>query len=76
MGSFLTLEGRPLNAFSSKEHLTMSQVINDLKEEASHDEQAIDIDPVAEKRLIRKIDLYLMPSAFVLYLFSYVVREC
>ncbi|CAI7646470.1 unnamed protein product [Penicillium pancosmium] len=53
----------------------MSQVINDLKAEASHDEQAIDIDPVAEKRLVRKIDLYLMPSAFVLYLFSYVDRS-
>jgi hypothetical protein len=37
-------------------------------------EEVIPIDPKAEKKLVRKIDLYLMPSVFVLYLFSYVVR--
>jgi len=33
------------------------------------------IDPIAEKKLVRKIDLYLMPSIFVLYLFSFVVSQ-
>lgn len=33
------------------------------------------IDPVEEKKLVRKIDLFLMPSIFVLYLFSFVVSE-
>lgn len=31
------------------------------------------VDADAEKRLVRKIDLYLMPSIFILYLFSYMV---
>lgn len=52
----------------------MSKAVENLKVEAFHHEQVIDIDPAAEKRLVRKIDLYLMPSVFVLYLFSYVVR--
>lgn len=41
------------------------------KMETVHEETAVD--PVAEKKLLRKIDLYLMPSVFILYLFSYVV---
>lgn len=54
----------------------MSQAqFEDIKAEAFHDERPIDIDPIAERRLVRKIDLYLMPSVFVLYLFSYVVSD-
>ncbi|KAJ5690040.1 hypothetical protein N7462_004432 [Penicillium macrosclerotiorum] len=45
------------------------------KDKPVHDERAVEIDPAAEKRLVRKIDLYLMPSVFVLYLFSYVDRS-
>ena len=33
------------------------------------------VDEETEKKLVRKIDLYLMPSVFVLYLFSYVVCQ-
>lgn len=54
----------------------MSDAAEDVKAEASHAErisELITIDPVDEKNLVRKIDLYLMPSVFVLYLFSYVV---
>ncbi|KAJ5897146.1 Major facilitator superfamily domain general substrate transporter [Penicillium tannophilum] len=55
----------------------MSDAAEDVKAEASHAErisELITIDPVDEKNLVRKIDLYLMPSVFVLYLFSYVDR--
>lgn len=45
---------------------------------------AVDFSPEEERKLVRKIDLYLMPAIFVLYLFSFVVspnhfqtrREC
>ena len=30
----------------------------------------------AEKKLVRKIDLYLMSTIWILYLFSYMVRSC
>lgn len=33
----------------------------------------MEIDVAAEKLLVRKIDMYLMPAIFVLYLFSFVV---
>ncbi|KAJ5695899.1 hypothetical protein N7536_006311 [Penicillium majusculum] len=33
----------------------------------------VDLD--AEKKLVRKVDLYLMPSIFILYLFSYMDRS-
>ncbi|KUJ24007.1 MFS general substrate transporter [Mollisia scopiformis] len=33
------------------------------------------IDPVEEKKVLRKIDLYLMPSIFILYLFSFIDRS-
>jgi hypothetical protein len=55
----------------------MSLSMEDGKLQAIHSkngEEVIPIDPKAEKKLVRKIDLYLMPSVFVLYLFSYVVR--
>lgn len=35
--------------------------------------RCIIIDADAEKKLVQKIDLYLMPSVFILYLFSYMV---
>jgi hypothetical protein len=47
-----------------------------VKADIVHEENAFalaDIDADAEKKLVRKIDLYLMPSVFVLYLLSYVV---
>lgn len=53
----------------------MSKASEDLKAEVFHDENVEEIDPIAEKKLIRKIDLHLMPSVFILYLFSYVVGE-
>jgi hypothetical protein len=35
--------------------------------------RCIIVDADVEKKLVRKIDLYLMPSIFILYLFSYMV---
>ncbi|CAG8130231.1 unnamed protein product [Penicillium nalgiovense] len=37
--------------------------------------RCIIVDADAEKKLVRKIDLYLMPSIFILYLFSYMDRS-
>lgn len=54
----------------------MSQSTDLCKAEASHHEHNIElgeIDPGAEKRLVRKIDLFLMPSVFILYILSYMV---
>lgn len=51
----------------------MSLTVDDVKAETFHDEHIEDVDPIAEKKLIRKIDIHLMPSVFILYLFSYVV---
>jgi hypothetical protein len=56
----------------------MSSIREDVKADTVHAEYPIaatSIDPVAERKLVRKIDLYLMPSVFVLYLFSYVVSR-
>lgn len=33
-----------------------------------------DIDPEEEKRLLRKIDLYLLPCIWIMYLLSYMDR--
>jgi hypothetical protein len=60
----------------------------DFKQDAVHHEKAVlhddpDLKLVAtpfeekteeEKKLVRKIDLYLMPTIWVLYCFSYMVR--
>jgi hypothetical protein len=57
----------------------MSSTNEEDKVEAVHTEVSsniVAIDPVAERKLLWKIDLYLMPSFFVLYLFSYVVSVC
>ncbi|KAJ5101919.1 Major facilitator superfamily domain general substrate transporter [Penicillium alfredii] len=57
----------------------MSLGAEDVKPKAFHAEEgtreSIAVDPVAEKKLVRKIDLHLMPSVFILYLFSYVDRS-
>ncbi|CAG8296888.1 unnamed protein product [Penicillium nalgiovense] len=37
--------------------------------------RCIIVDADIEKKLVRKIDLYLMPSIFILYLFSYMDRS-
>jgi hypothetical protein len=61
----------------------------DIKQDAVHNEKAISAeDPDSklvaspfeekteeEKKLVRKIDLYLMPTIWVLYCFSYMVRR-
>lgn len=56
----------------------MSLFIENSKTEALHSENVAEcsmVDAEAEKKLVRKIDLYLMPSVFILYLFSYVVCQ-
>ncbi|KAJ5370665.1 uncharacterized protein N7496_006757 [Penicillium cataractarum] len=45
------------------------------QKEVFHNENVEEIDPIAEKKLIRKIDLHLMSSVFILYLFSCVDRS-
>jgi hypothetical protein len=61
----------------------------DIKQDAFHHEKAISAEdpefklvasPFEEKteeerKLVRKIDLYLMPTIWVLYCFSYMVRQ-
>jgi hypothetical protein len=65
---------------SEERNETMPSIAEDKLEavqaEAVDTENATELpslDAVAEKKLVRKIDLYLMPSIFVLYLLSYVV---
>ncbi|KAJ5757488.1 uncharacterized protein N7511_006182 [Penicillium nucicola] len=55
----------------------MSHSIEEDKAQAIHSDNGnlICVDAEAEKKLVWKIDLYLMPSVFVLYLFSYVDRS-
>jgi predicted class III extradiol MEMO1 family dioxygenase len=38
------------------------------------DLQSIVIDHVAEKRLVRKLDIYIIPIVMLLYLFSFLDR--
>lgn len=33
-----------------------------------------ELDPTDEKKLVRKVDLFLLPAIFVTYLLSYMVR--
>jgi len=56
----------------------MSFSVEHSKTEVLHTENVAEntmVDEETEKKLVRKIDLYLMPSVFVLYLFSYVVCQ-
>ena len=36
--------------------------------------QLEDVDPIAEARLVRKLDLYIIPVVMLLYLFSFLDR--
>lgn len=36
--------------------------------------QLDDVDPVAEAKLVRKLDLYIIPVVMLLYLFSFLDR--
>lgn len=49
----------------------MSISVEHSKSQDTFRSMIVDLD--AEKKLVRKIDLYLMPSIFILYLFSYMV---
>lgn len=49
----------------------MSISVEHRKSQDTSRSMVVDLD--AEKKLVRKIDLYLMPSIFILYLFSYMV---
>ncbi|PHH49300.1 hypothetical protein CFIMG_006634RA [Ceratocystis fimbriata CBS 114723] len=40
----------------------------------SHDGAPVSIDPKAEARLLMKLDLYLIPTASILYLFCFIDR--
>ncbi|KAH6664417.1 MFS transporter-like protein [Halenospora varia] len=40
-----------------------------------HDNDRVFVDPKAEKRLLRKLDMRLIPVLFILYLFSYLDRS-
>jgi hypothetical protein len=41
---------------------------------AAPSEEGIVIDPQAEKKLVRKLDLYIIPVIFITYLLSYLDR--
>ncbi|KAF4759656.1 hypothetical protein HAV15_008057 [Penicillium sp. str.  len=51
----------------------MSISVEHSKSQDTSRSMVVDLD--AEKKLVRKIDLYLMPSIFILYLFSYMDRS-
>ncbi|KXG47678.1 Major facilitator superfamily domain, general substrate transporter [Penicillium griseofulvum] len=54
----------------------MSTSVEQSKPRDLHSENtSIIVDADAEKKLVRTIDLYLMPSIFILYLFSYMDRS-
>ena len=44
------------------------------KEPASAEYSGDAIDPIAEKRLVRKIDLFILPCMWIMYLLSYMDR--
>jgi hypothetical protein len=70
--SYLQANDFPHSTLSGRSK-PMSQPTDSCKAEASHHEHNIglsEIDTEAEKRLVRKIDLFLMPSMFILYLLS------
>lgn len=39
------------------------------------DSEPIEIDHVAEKKLVKKLDLYIVPIVMLLYLFSFLDRQ-
>jgi hypothetical protein len=39
-----------------------------------HGHSLLHFDPVAERRLVRKIDLYIVPTVALLYLFCFIDR--
>lgn len=45
--------------------------VSDEKVEAINDTAGTHIDPVAEKKLLRKCDLYVLPPLFVLFLLAF-----
>lgn len=46
----------------------------DEKIEVINDTRGASIDPVAEKKLLRKCDLYVLPPLFVLFLLAFLDR--
>ena len=46
----------------------------EVKPSARLDPEGIDIDHVAEKRLVKKLDFYIIPIVMLLYLFSFLDR--
>ncbi|KAF3935802.1 hypothetical protein ABW19_dt0203990 [Dactylella cylindrospora] len=53
---------------------TDSKVHAEDVENVSASAPSIDIDPEEEKRLVRKIDLYILPTMWIMYLLSYMDR--
>lgn len=52
--------------------------IHDTREKISPlkpESEFIEIDHVAEKKLVRKLDLYIVPIVMLLYLFSFLDRQ-
>lgn len=49
-------------------------ILHQVKSPYHADPEGIAIDHVAEKKLVRKLDLYIIPIAMLLYLFSFLDR--
>lgn len=45
------------------------------KQSDPQENENVELDPESLKKLVRKIDLWLMPSIWIIYLLSYVVRK-
>jgi hypothetical protein len=53
---------------------TMKNSLPDEKLEVINDTHGMNIDPVAEKQLLRKLDVRVLPPLFVLFLLAFLDR--
>lgn len=51
----------------------MNKTVEERRQEF-HDEREIELTPADEKKLVRKLDLHLIPLIMALYLFSFLDR--
>lgn len=55
-------------------HKDMAKSVNSLPVEHTADEALSIIDHVAERKLVRKLDFFIIPITMLLYLFSFLDR--
>jgi len=55
-------------------NMTIKSALPDAEKEMINDTYGTNIDPVAEKKLLRKCDLRVLPPLFVLFLLAFLDR--